>query len=120
MIGSRVKRKPICATFPTTPMTAATITKMKECLQMRITAILDASLTSPTPFNSMAPERKRRRFSASSMSATPVQARSANSTTRMAVEVMSFDEHTCPFCRASRSFLGVGISVFSPALSAMA
>ena len=75
-------------------MTAATITKMKECLQMRIAAILEDSLTSATPFSSMAPERNLRRFSVSPMSAAPIQARSANNTMRMAVEVMSFDEHT--------------------------
>ena len=34
IIGSKVKRKPIWAVLAAMPMTAATRTKMKECLQM--------------------------------------------------------------------------------------
>ena len=33
MIGSKVKRKPICAVLAMMPIMAATTTKMKECLQ---------------------------------------------------------------------------------------
>ena len=38
IIGSNVKRNPICAVLAAMPITAATKTNMKECLQMTIAA----------------------------------------------------------------------------------
>ena len=118
-IGSKVKRKPICETFPTIPIRAATPAYMNECLRMTITEYFtppDTVLIGSSPIRSAIYDIREAKSSISIFAHNPTTAKRA---IRHAVETISLEEQTWPLLRASRNFLGVGISVFSPDDSAI-
>ena len=99
------------------PTIAATSTKAKVYLQMKIAAAFPPSRIAPP---GSPPSRCPTKAISEEKSFTIITLNSAtmqNITINNAVETISLEVQTCPLSRASRSFFSVGISVFSPVLS---